>query len=519
MADSSSQAKTSADSNKKVGDAPKSAIKNPLVWGFSFVLLVIIVVAFVVAPIYSPIAANDQKIVFGTYDGTEIAYKSGNYFASQYDAYKNNSSASGTDNVQAEYTALRTAFDNTVMHNAILRTSESLGVSVSDEKVNARVAESAIFQDNGKFSKEKFAKVNALEIRNMQNLARAEMIQERVVQDLINGALVPATESDFIKDMGRQVRSFEYVSFANEDYPDSEVAKYAQESAKLFRSLDISVITVDKKADADTYRQQILDKKVTFEDSAKNHSTDLYKGNSGVRGAVAFHELKLDLGNEALAEQVFGLKKGELSEVMTVPGGFSIYRADSDMTQPPLTDAAGLKQVRSYLTANEKGKIEDYLAAQAKSFVESARKDGLDKAVKAAGKKIELTNSFPVNYGGINYPTMYGNFPVMADPSTSDSKPLGNASTNEAFFTAAFRLKKDEISDPVVLDSGILVLRLKEEKIQDDAGLGLFANFAPALARYFVSVDMQAKIVDKAKLVDNFDKTFIAHFMPAPSAK
>jgi parvulin-like peptidyl-prolyl isomerase len=514
MADSSSPAKTSADSSKKVSDAPKSAIKNPLVWGFSFVLLVIIVVAFVVAPIYSPIAANDQKIVFGTYDGAEIAYKSGNYFATQYDNYKNNNAASGTDNIQADYSALRSAFDATVTHNAIIKMNDSLGVSVSDAKVNKQVAGSPLFQDNGKFSKEKFSKVNAIEKRNMQNLARADMIQNRIVQDLVKGALVPAKETDFIKSMARLERSFEYVMYANADFPDAEVSKYAQENAKLFRSVDLSVITVAKKADADSYRQQILDKKASFEDSAKNHSTDMYKSSSGVRGTVAFHEIKLDLADEKLAEQVFGLKKGDLSEVVAVPGGFAIYRADSDVRTPAIGDAAGLKQVRDYLSTNEKGKIEDYLNAQAKALVEAARKDGLDKAAKSNGKKIELTNSFPINYGSLNYPTMYGNFPVMADPETADQKPLGNASTNEAFFSAAFRLKKDEVSDPLVMESGILVLKLKEEKKLDDAGIGLFANFAPALASYFVSTDLQSKIVDKTKLVDNFDKTFIAHFMP-----
>jgi parvulin-like peptidyl-prolyl isomerase len=514
MADSSSQAKTSADTSKKVSDAPKSAIKNPLVWGFSFVLLVIIVVAFVVAPIYSPIAANDQKIVFGTYDGAEIAYKSGNYFASQYDNYKSNSSASGTDNVQSEYSALRSAFDATVTHNAIIKMNDALGVSVSDSKVNAQVAGSPLFQENGKFSKERFAKINALEIRNMQNLAREDMIQNRIVQDMVNGALVPAKETEFIKNMARLERSFEYVMFATGDYPDAEVSKYAQDNAKLFRGMDLSVITVAKKADADSYRQQIADKKATFEDTAKNHSTDMFKSSSGVRGAVSFHELKLDLADEKLADQVFSLKKGDLSEAIAVPGGFAIYRADSDVRAPALGDTAGLKQVRDYMSANEKGKIEDYLNAQAKILVEAARKDGLDKAAKSGGKKVELTNSFPINYGSLNYPTMYGNFPVMADPETADQKPLGNASTNEAFFNAAFRLKKAEISDPLVLDSGIVVLKLKEEKQLDDAGLGLFANFAPAMANYFVSTDLQAKLVDKTKLVDNFDKTFIAHFMP-----
>jgi parvulin-like peptidyl-prolyl isomerase len=515
MADKAPPTKSAPEAAKKIADRPRSSIKNPLVWGFSFILLVIIVIAFVVAPIYSPIAADSQKITFGSYDGAEIAYKAGNYFASQYDAIKSNNSTQGTDNVQAEYSALKSAFDRTVLHTAVLKTIQDLGVSVSDAKINETLATDARFQDNGTFSKEKLAKYNQLEMMNLRHLTRDDILQKMLMQDLINGAVVSSKESGFIKDLGRTTRSFEYVSFTQADYPDAEVLAYAQQNAKLFRSLTLSVLTVAKKADADTYRQQILDKKASFEDSAKNHSIDMYKASSGVRGQVTYNELKLELGKAELADKVFGLKKGDLSEVLTVPAGFAVYRIDSDVQELKTADPSAVKSVRDYLIANEKGKVEDYLNAQAGSFVAAARKDGLDKAAKAANKKPALTNSFPINYGGIVYPTMFGNYPVLADPATADNKALSDAGNKEAFFEAAFKLAKDAISDPIVLSDEIIVLKLKDEKTAaDDNALGMYASFAPNLAAYFVSADLQDKIVDSKKLVDNFDKTFIAHFMP-----
>ncbi len=514
MADSAPQAKKASNNSPKENAAPRSAIKHPLMWTLSFLLLVIIVVAFVVMPINTGFAATNQSIVFGYYDGTEISYKAGNYFASQYDAYKANNGAEGTDNVQAEYSALKQAFDRTVLHTAVIKSVKQLDVSVTDSKIDSQLADNPRFQENGVFSKERFSQINSLDLLNMRNLARDEILQNRVFQDVVNGGVISAKETGFIKEIGRLNRSFEFVAFTNADYPDSEVQKYATANSQLFKSLEVSVFTVTKKTDADNYRQQILDNKTTFENTAKNYSIDTYKGSSGVRGAVSYHELKIDLDKGELADQVFALKKGALSAVLAVPNGFAIYRADSDVKEFDLTNPSNLKTVRDYLVANQKGIIEDYLQATAKDFSVVARKDGLEKASKVANKKVELTNSFPINYGGILFPTMYGNYPIMASPGSADNKALSNASDKEDFFTKAFSLKKDEISAPILLSDEILILKLKEEKLLDEAALGLFANFASSLAQYFVNVDMQASIVDRTKLVDNFDKTFIAHFIP-----
>ncbi len=66
---------------------------HPFLYGFSVVVLVVVVVTFVLAGPGGPLsrggAGSNGSIVFGSYNGHEISYYPGSYFAQQRDAIAN----------------------------------------------------------------------------------------------------------------------------------------------------------------------------------------------------------------------------------------------------------------------------------------------------------------------------------------------------------------------------------------------------------------------------------------------
>lgn len=518
MPSQSSKVNTTANGSIKGTEVSRPQQKKPIIWIFSFALLIIIVVAFVVAPIYSPMVKNSIYFSFGKYQGQEIAYKDGNFFASQYENYTK-SQEKGSKEASIKKDALRYAFDQTVIHLSLLKLESDLGVSVSDEKVisvlqNPNNASPLIaqlapqFYENGKFSLAKLEKTSMSDI----NTIREQIIHDQVASDLIEGPLESTQETNFIVNMGRWTRSFEYVSFTSSDYPDSEVIAYAQKNPKLFRSIDLSSITVANKANATTYRQQILDKKISFEDIAKAHSIDSFKDKAGLRGASIYNELVLELTEKEAADKVLALKNGEISPVLAVAGGFVFFKANSDAVDANTSDLGTLTLIRNYLTSYEKGTVDDYLVSAAKDFNAKAKASSIEKVAKSLGKKILETTAFPINQSGLVF--IYGNrpFPLMTYPSTSDNQPISDALDNENFFITAFKLKEKELSEPVILRDMVLVMEVKTDKQANDTELDMLIKVTPQLLKQYLSNDLQGILVQNDKLVDNFDKAYRAHF-------
>ena len=116
----------------KKGETVSDAIEkrhetHPLLYGFTVVVLVVIVVTFVLAGPGGPLTRGSigggGNIVFGSYEGHDIAYSPGGYFAQQRDKLANQVRQSGNqqNNTEAMVQAVwYQAFISTAEHVAIL---------------------------------------------------------------------------------------------------------------------------------------------------------------------------------------------------------------------------------------------------------------------------------------------------------------------------------------------------------------------------------------------------------------
>jgi parvulin-like peptidyl-prolyl isomerase len=142
-------------------------------------------------------------------------------------------------------------------------------------------------------------------------------------------------EQSFIVDMAGPERRFRFVQFASADFPRERVVEYGEANRERFRSAELSVITVtSRQADADAIRQQAIDRVASFEDLARNQSTDAFAADGGSMGSVYFHELELDFETLAPVREIFELNQGAISPVYETQFGWVIYRMDGSPVDP-----------------------------------------------------------------------------------------------------------------------------------------------------------------------------------------
>ena len=99
--------------------------KHPILYLFTFVILIIIAVTFVGGPLLSGVGSN-SKVIFGTWGGEEIEFVPGNYLSRQRDILYDQllESRSNESYEWQAYSVWKGAYDRTVLHTAVMVTAE-----------------------------------------------------------------------------------------------------------------------------------------------------------------------------------------------------------------------------------------------------------------------------------------------------------------------------------------------------------------------------------------------------------
>jgi hypothetical protein len=355
------------------------------------------------------ISGNGQVLTFGSYDGKPITYSQGSYMALQVRDLNDRMRQQGLteDNYQLfAYQVYRGAFERAALRIAAIDSVQKSGGSVTDDWLDKKVAENEAFQEDGKFSAEKYHAATLAEKLSVRNQVRDDYLYQSYFADLLS--VGPSSkETDFVKDMAKGTRTIEYAAFPLSKYPDTEVESWGKAHADLFRSLMLSRVTItSSEDDAKKLLKNIQDKKTTFEAVAKASSKDAYSSKGGSEGPKYFNELSAELATKADADKLASLKPGEISPVIkTIAGTWVFFRCDAAPTQADFTQGILLASVRNYLTNRERGVIEDWAIAQAKSLSSS----GADfaKAAKKVGVTVKTEGPFPINYGDVSI-SLYG---------------------------------------------------------------------------------------------------------------
>ncbi|HUX14626.1 MAG TPA: peptidylprolyl isomerase [Spirochaetia bacterium] len=480
------------------------------IWIFSFIILVVIVVTFIGAPVVSR-NGGGNKLSFGSYDGHDITYSQGNYLDHQKNLIVQRMRDSGQDASTATqiYQVWRQAFMNTAFHEAVMIEAQKSGLTVSENAVDAQIAQDPQFLQNGAFSPQLYQQDTNADKFRLRGYLRQQLIQQQFVDDELSGIHMSDAAVSFVSSMASPERRFNLVSFAYADFPDSKVVEYGKANPKKFQRINLSVITVrNSESEANAVYKQLENKTASFEDLARAHSTDMYADKGGDLGWTSYYELATDFSDPTVLDKVFSLPAGQISSVLKTTYGWVIYRVNDPAQQPDLTNKDTLKTVRDYMTSFERGIIEDYLVAEANGVKKSAETDSLDAAAAAVRKSVGATDYFPINYG---------NEPLFAQVKAITNEPISSAATREDFFQKLFSLKKDAISEPIVIGDSVAIFQFADGRNAPEKTVSTIKTNVPYALQQFQSQEVQRGVFDTNLLVDNFNKIY-AQYIYQPSS-
>jgi hypothetical protein len=482
---------------------------SPLIFVGTFIVLVIVVVAFVLVPAIVPNAGfgRDVDLTFGYYDKVPISYVPGNYFAQYYEMvarYRQNTMNSENYSY-ANYQIWREAFEGAAVHTAVLHEMKKSGYTAPSKMVDRDVARLPQFQENGRFSATLYRQMD-----DNQRLSLWRQVQDDIAKDHfhadVTGLLKPAAEAEFISKMAATQRNFDMTVFSVDAYPETEYESYVREHSDLFRSVHLSMITVNSsEREARKILDSIKNGETTFEDAAKSYSKDGYADRGGDMGIKMVHELNVDIPEETEREKVIALAKDEYSDVLKTGSGWSFFRVEEAVQEADASDAAVLEKARSYVRNFERGRMEDWAIMQADSFVILVNELGFDEALARQGIEKRSFGPIPLNYGNVEI------FTTLASQSVPE---LSSSASDENFWKTAFSTPVKTPSRPVVQGSNVLVLFPKEETAAEESAIeDITSSFNTYWLNYVSEQAMQQHFLNSPKMEDKFIDIYFRYFM------
>ena len=489
---------------------------HPVIYALSVAILVVIVVTFIGTPAArGRLRGAGGKIEFGTYKGKPVEYYAANFFAERVGQVNEQlrSRNQGQEDLEAvAYQVWRTAFDQTVMHLAFLAEASRAGAWVSEDRVDKALIQSGPWSYGGVFNEERYRATSNADKYSYRKLFREQLLDEQVQRDLLVNPRYSQKEVEFFKGLISAQRKFSFVSFPFTGFPDEELKAFGDKNLDRFRRIKLSQILVkSSESEAREIRRKLEDRSSSFEELARAHSKDSYAEKGGDAGWRYFFDLEQEFEAKEPLEAVMSLPEGALSSVLKSRYGWMIYRCDSPTLRPDLSDAETLRVVRGYVMRYEKGQVEDYLVKKADAFRLRTRDIGFLGAALSQNLKAEQTDYFPLNFQGIYF--------LAHVRSLAQATDISSSAANEDFFLKAFRLAPGDVSEPVLLDDQVIVLKLDEIRKAPEEQLALTEEYYAYFARQALETDLQAGLLKPEYLKDNFQDTFYTHVYTAQPTK
>lgn len=428
----------------------------------SLIVLLICAFCFVVLPAFTGSEGQQNKLPpFGKYNKREIAYEQDSDFYNYVSQYGQMFQAYGQQlNEQTYYTVFKYAFDATVRKYAYEDAVNKSGYVVPQAAVNRNMV--PFFSDeNGNYSSKLYKQTDAKTVENLRKSIQSALVASRYSDDLFGSeedivgseALYGLKESDaeldFLKSYNANKRGFQMALFNTSDYPEEEKLKFAKENQAKFNKFDISIVTVEDKAKAQTVLKRINNNEITFEDAISEYSLNYFTNSEGKVTSAYQYQIENLLVNKDDLAILTDLAVDSVTDVIETSNSFSIFKKNGETKTPDFEIDEYKDLVSTYLRNYEKTRIEDYFTAKANDFIAQAAKSDFDSACTSMNIKNVEIPAFPLNYGSVD----------IADSLNTSIEGLSSADTNEKFLETAFNLKMNEMSEPMVLNGYVAVIK------------------------------------------------------------
>jgi peptidyl-prolyl cis-trans isomerase D len=260
-----------------------------------------------------------------------------------------------------------------------------LGLAVTTGAIAGTIHKSAEFQDNGRFSLEKFDSV--LSANGMTEAYYSDAVRRTLLRNMVLSGIneaIPAPRFAILAalDARYATRKIEYVAVTYADFPvsgapsDDHLRELYAKNPKMipeFRDVSYVLVPVADMAEPDQYdrgyaiAQQVEDAIVSGDDlasaarknGAKHVGLGRFSADKKQADGSGMHDILL---TDRMVSDIFGMEEGTESEIVETKTGFAIFRVDH--VDPRV--AAPMESVRSDLVKQwraEDQKKQAYLKA------------------------------------------------------------------------------------------------------------------------------------------------------------
>ena len=476
----------------------------------SIVILILSAITFILVPSMSGFSSSQEKIIAGSYKGKDIEYGYGTDYLSavqnyaQY--YQQLAQQQGVTLSQYDYYSIfQGAFNSVVLDMMYTDFVNDSGYVPSENAIKREMIK-YFTDENGNYSAKAFREASETYKKSLrESIVKSDIsgrykndnfgLSTNYIANTLYGLKASGNEGKFFDDLTKKTRSFNMVAFSKDNYPDSEVVKYANSNKELFNIYNLSAITATEEETIKNIKKQLDNNEITFDDAANTLSAKSYTDDSGKLNSKYAYQIKNILTSDEDVTKLSSLSAGSVTDILKTATGYAIFRCDGALETPDFTTDDVIADVKYYINYNEQGIVDDYFMALANDFASSAATLGFDEAAEAAGLEKKEIPSFSINYGGNSY--------VSSLPFSNISE-LSGAETNETFFKTAFSLKENEISSPITIGNNIIVIKLLEETIREpEEGEESDNLYYQYLANSFTTEGVESTLLDNPDVVND----------------
>jgi len=491
-------------------DSAKSEMINrfktrPFIFIGTIFILVLVIVAFVFVPTMVPQGGGIDQFTFGYFNRIPIRMVSGNFFHRVQQSLTQQHQhllAGGPNDLWLNYQIWRTSFEETVIYVGIQDTMRRAGFVVPASVVDREVARQFQMPD-GRFDAARYRAMDTATRLNLWRETQESIAVGQYLSDITN-LRISSNAVSFIGSMASPRRSFSVAIFPLGSYPDSEVIAFAEENQDPFRITRLSRITVNSEWEARQLLDMVRTGVTPFEEVARNNSVDIFADTGGDMGMRMVYELIPEIWDPADRESVINLASGELSDVVSVSMGWAgmgwaFFRAEEALQPPDTTDPVQLDRIRNHIMTNLRGRVEDWVIAEAERFSAEVRERDFEEVAAEGNIMRRNFGPIPVNFGDSTFFSMV---------STAGVPEIQHAGRDLFFWRAAFATPLMTPSLPVVLGDNIMILFPLEETYADELDVGFIEIYYPSRVRDYIAMTYRGYFLNNERLDDRFDQTF-----------
>ena len=471
-------------------------------WIIGVVVLILISVTFVLpTTVFS--TNNGQKIVFGSYNGEEIAFipSYDNYFYNQLSALAQSYGLTQQNAMQV----YSQAFYSTVLKTALSQMAETAGITATDRTISDALISSGAFNDeNGRFDRSLYDNASAMQIEAMRNNLRDTLPAQTVLSDMLSIKTSDA-ENEFVSALNDTYRSFDYILVDYNAYPDADAAAYAVTDPAPFMTMDLSVITVATETAVNDISAALASGDTTFEEAVSANSTDAYKSDNGNMGAVLYHNLESMLMNSEDAATVFSTAQGEYAAPVQGYSGWMIFRADSASREADTTDEAVLADIKRYISINDAETMNAYLETASESAYANAQSD-FEKAAEDLGTEV-------IHVGASAYNPSSSSFIIGLNANDGRGMLASAAVADEAFHEELFTAEDGTVLAPHMVGSSYVIARPVASDETNELLASYMDSFYTSYAPELAAQDLQTTVFESENFENNFFTVFLNDIM------